>query len=306
MNPRERFLHILDFDTDVDRLPMVEWAAWWDLTLERWKGEGLPELGFRESQEHFGLDPMMLLRASPSRSDMPQPECNGGPIIGEKRSYEEIRRYLYADSLIEDAVTQALELKHAHGRGEIVVRMWLDGFFWFPRTLFGIEPHFYAFYDEPELMKRMNAELADFNIRTMLSRPLFDEFLLPYYKTVIPHIKKRGVKVFVDSDGDVTTMVPWLMEAGIDGVYPLERQAGVDVNRIRREFPGFLMMGGYDKMAMPKGEEAMRAEFERLLPAMKSGGYIPSVDHQTPPGVSLDNYRIYIRLFEEYARKAVE
>jgi hypothetical protein len=33
----------------------------------------------------------------------------------------------------------------------------------------------------------------------------------------------------------------------------------------------------------------------------QSGGYIPSVDHQTPPGVSLDQYRIYLHLLEEYA-----
>jgi uroporphyrinogen-III decarboxylase len=58
-------------------------------------------------------------------------------------------------------------------------------------------------------------------------------------------------------------------------------------------------------MVMSKGEAAMRAEFERLLPVMRSGGYILSVDHQTPPGVSLENYRIYIRLFEEYVRKAI-
>ncbi|MCY2924669.1 MAG: hypothetical protein NT031_04400 [Planctomycetota bacterium] len=55
---------------------------------------------------------------------------------------------------------------------------------------------------------------------------------------------------------------------------------------------------------MPKGEAAMRGEFERLLPVMRSGGFVPSVDHQTPPGVSLENYRIYIRLFQEYCRKA--
>jgi hypothetical protein len=64
------------------------------------------------------------------------------------------------------------------------------------------------------------------------------------------------------------------------------------------------MMGGYDKMMMNKGEVAMRAEFERLLPVMRTGGFIPSVDHQTPPGVSLDNYRSYIRLFGEYAARA--
>lgn len=330
MNPRERFRQVLDFDMNIDRLPMVEWAAWWNLTLDRWKGEGLPELGFRESQEYFGLDPMMLLRASPCMPELIQPEREGGPVICINRSYDGIRQFLYSDALIENAVLQAEELKPAHERGEIVVRIWLDGFFWFPRTLFGIEPHFYAFYDQPELMHRINSDLAAFNIRAMdaicsvinpdmigiaedmsynhgpmLSKVLFDEFMLPYYRRIVPHIKKHGVKVFVDSDGDITSMVPWLIEAGADGVYPLERQAGVDLNHIRAEYPGFLMMGGYDKMTMPKGEAAMRAEFERLLPVMQSSGYIPSVDHQTPPGVSLENYKTYIRLFEEYSRKAI-
>ena len=51
-------------------------------------------------------------------------------------------------------------------------------------------------------------------------------------------------------------------------------------------------------------EEAMRREFERLLPTMRTGGYIPSVDHQTPPDVSLENYHTYVRLLREYTRKA--
>ena len=44
----------------------------------------------------------------------------------------------------------------------------------------------------------------------------------------------------------------------------------------------------------------MRAEFERLVPLMKRGGFIPSVDHQTPPGVSLEEYGVYLRLLKEY------
>jgi len=39
---------------------------------------------------------------------------------------------------------------------------------------------------------------------------------------------------------------------------------------------------------------------ERLLPLMRSGGFIPSVDHQTPPGVSLEQYRVFRRLLDEY------
>ena len=38
-------------------------------------------------------------------------------------------------------------------------------------------------------------------------------------------------------------------------------------------------------------------------PVMQSGGYIPSVDHQTPPEVSLENYKIYVKLFKEYVEK---
>jgi hypothetical protein len=33
---------------------------------------------------------------------------------------------------------------------------------------------------------------------------------------------------------------------------------------------------------------------------MKSGGFIPSVDHQTPPGVSLEQYYVFLKLFKEY------
>jgi uroporphyrinogen-III decarboxylase len=55
---------------------------------------------------------------------------------------------------------------------------------------------------------------------------------------------------------------------------------------------------------MKHGEAAMRREFERLLPTMRTGGFIPSVDHQTPPDVSIETYRLYVRLLREYARTA--
>jgi uroporphyrinogen-III decarboxylase len=70
---------------------------------------------------------------------------------------------------------------------------------------------------------------------------------------------------------------------------------------LRQLYPRQLYIGAYDKMVMPRGEAAMRAEFERLVPVARQGGFAISVDHQTPPGVSLENYRTFIRLFKEYA-----
>ncbi len=65
-------------------------------------------------------------------------------------------------------------------------------------------------------------------------------------------------------------------------------------------------MGHFDKMTMNQGEQAVRAEFERLLPAAAQGGFFISVDHQTPPGVSYAEYHNFLRLFREYARLAGE
>jgi uroporphyrinogen-III decarboxylase len=89
--------------------------------------------------------------------------------------------------------------------------------------------------------------------------------------------------------------------------------AGVDVNRIRAKHPKWCMIGGFDKTVMHKGEAALRAEFERIKPAVLAGYYIPSCDHQTPPAVSVDDYRLYVRLLHEFsdevaaeARKAMK
>ena len=94
------------------------------------------------------------------------------------------------------------------------------------------------------------------------------------------------------------------MDVGIQGCLPLERMAGVDVNFLRQKHPDLRMIGAFDKTVMHLGEDRMRQEFERLLPVMRGGGFIPSVDHQTPPTVSIEDYRLYTRLLREYCLKA--
>jgi len=147
------------------------------------------------------------------------------------------------------------------------------------------------------------AEDMSYNHGPMISRRVFDEFMAPYYRRWLERVKELDVLTIVDTDGDVTLLVPWLQAVGVDGVLPLERQAGVDGMALRRRYPGLRMVGHFDKMVMNRGEAAIRGEFERLLPLVSSGGFIPSVDHQTPPGVSLEQYRVYLRLLAEYARR---
>jgi hypothetical protein len=325
---RERIRRILNFEP-VDRLPVVEWAHWWDETTTRWYGEGLPShlVNAEDIREHFGLDPLFQLWIPPQASTCPRPSAHGAGLLANREDYLAIKPHLYPDPAFDPKPIETwAKMQEA---GDAAVWITLEGAFWFPRTLFGIEGHLLAFYDQPDLMREMNDDLAEFNLRAldefcqicvpefmtfaedmsynhgpMLSKGLFDEFMTPYYRQVVPELVRRGIVPFVDTDGDVTEAIKWFTDVGIRGFLPLERMAGIDVAAIRRNHPKLAMIGAFDKTVMHLGEERVRQEFERLLPVMRQGGFIPSVDHQTPPAVSIDDYQQYARLLKEYCELA--
>jgi len=325
MNHVERFRAVMNFQP-VDRLPRWEWAMWWDETIARWKKEGLPAAlnGVFEIAEYFGLDPYQQFWFSTTDSTIDAVQHHVEGIVSNMDDYMRLRGQFFPDHAQAIASMQPGAPRQAEG--EAVVWITLEGFFWFPRTLMGFTKISLALYDQPELIHRINQDLMDFNLKIldqvektcrptfatiaedmsynhgpMISQQHFDEFIAPYYRQIVPRLQEMGAVVLVDTDGDVTRMVPWLMREGIRGVLPLERQAGVDGLALREQFPKLCMVGHYNKMVMHQGEAAMRAEFERLTPLMRTGGFIPSVDHQTPPGVSLEQYRTYLRLLEEYS-----
>lgn len=328
MNNVERFKKVLNFEA-VDRLPVVEWASWWTETTNRWYGEGLPKelKAITDISDYFGLDSLKQFWFKVPSDDCPKPASHGAPVISGEADYQKLKDEgkLFRPEPFD--VAEVEKWGKLQDDGETIIWITLEGFFWFPRTLFGIENHLYSFYDCPELLHRMNQDLVDYwlvqlerftdictpvfatiaedmsyNHGPMLSKPQFDEFLAPYYNQIVPALKAKGIKVFVDSDGDIEPLIPWLQEVGVEGLLPLERMAGVDVNKIRANHPEFLMLGAYDKTIMHEGSAAIEAEFQRLLPAMKSGGFIASVDHQTPPGVSLEDYKKYVEIYKKYAK----
>lgn len=328
MNHVERFRAVMNFQP-VDRLPRWEWAMWWDETIARWHGEGLPrDLKFSQVFDiarWFGLDPYQQFWFSTTDPTIEATQHHVEGIVANMDDYLRIQPQLFPDHSASIETMRAWAERQS--RGEAVVWATIEGFFWFPRTLMGFEKLMFAFADQPELLHQINHDLLEFNFRLldqflplcvptfmtiaedmsynhgpMISQRTFEAFIAPYYRELVPRLQERGIPLFVDTDGDVTKMVPWLEAVGARGVLPLERQARVDGMKLREKFPRFLLIGHYDKMVMNQGDAAMRAEFERLRPLMKAGGFIPSVDHQTPPGVSLDQYRSYLRLLEEYTR----
>jgi len=326
MNHVERFRAVMNFQP-VDHLPRWEWAMWWDKTIERWHQEGLPkDLHFSNVfgiSEYLGLDPYIQFWFSTTESTIEATQHHTEGVVSSMDDYLKIRPHLYPDH--GGAIESMRPWAEKQKEGNVVVWATLEGFFWFPRTLMDIERLSYAYYDQPELVHKINDDLLQFNLviiqrmekvciptfitfaedmsynhGPMISQKVFDEFMAPYYLKIMETLNELNVITIMDTDGDVTELVPWLNSVGIRGVLPLERQAGVDGNILREKYHDLFMIGHYNKLVMNQGEDTMRNEFERLVPIMKKGGFIPSVDHQTHPGVSLKQYRCYLKLLNEY------
>jgi hypothetical protein len=195
------------------------------------------------------------------------------------------------------------------------------GFYWFARELMGTEGLSYAWYDQPALAHDIMETHADFLIETarpilaqttidyiclnedlsmktgpLLSPRTYREFIYPRLKRVIDFFKSHGTRyVCIDTDGNPEVLIPTMLDAGVDVLWPLERAAGQDPLRLRKTFGRSLRLwGGVDKRVLALGPEAIDAHLREFRPLIEEGGFIPTVDHTVPPDVSWPNFQHYL------------
>jgi len=196
----------------------------------------------------------------------------------------------------------------------------MDGFFAYPRELLGVVETLYMYYDDPEFMHLLYDDRVDFYMKLyepilkrvkldfafiwedmcfkngpLVSPDVFREFMLPAYKKLTQYLRDFGVEnIIVDSDGDVTKLIPLWLEGGVTGLLPFEVQSGMDVVKLGEMFPTLQIVGGLNKLKMFASKQEIDEELDRVLPAMaKRGGYIPSLDHWVPPEIGLENFTYY-------------
>ncbi|MHC4442429.1 MAG: uroporphyrinogen decarboxylase family protein [Planctomycetota bacterium] len=207
-----------------------------------------------------------------------------------------------------------------------------QGLFGTPAHLMGYENLFYCYYDEPELIHdilntftevwiAVYAEVLDqvevdmihfwedisFGKGSMVSLETVRKFMLPYYKRIIDFLKARGIKVILlDTDGDCNALIPLYIEAGVTGMYPFEVHCGMDVVKVREQYPKLQMCGGISKSEITKGRETIDRMLEPVEEVLKTGGYIPYGDHLIPPDVPWEHFMYYRKRLNDIINKVAK
>jgi uroporphyrinogen-III decarboxylase len=239
----------------------------------------------------------------------------------EKFKHERLNINSFGERIPADLSIKVNEIKK--NNYPVTILGYPCGFLGSLRYIIGQENLFIMYYDNPDLIKKINSYLCDFWISyceelmgysefdcgyiwedmagkngMLVSPAIFNEFMKPYYLRITGFLRSRGIKkIIIDSDGYVEDMIPLLESVGINGLLPVEKQAGNNLLRIRKNHPHFILMGGFNKAILRDGNKTMPADIDEEISVIKEmiklGGFIPHADHSIPPDVSWQNFKSY-------------
>jgi hypothetical protein len=219
-----------------------------------------------------------------------------------------------------------------YGNHEYPVGLTICGAYGTQRNCFGEEKLAYVYYDDPELVHDIMRWWLDFYMRVisrvthhfdgvdyvllwedmafktgpLISPEFVRQFMMPYYEPLIDHIRSCGIDViWLDTDGNSEVLMDLFLHSGVNCMCPFEIAAGMEPLPIREKHGDSLaIFGGIDKRAVAEGGDVMKKEVMRKVPALlQTGGYIPCIDHATPPDTSLENHRAFVDLVRELGEK---
>ncbi len=145
-----------------------------------------------------------------------------------------------------------------------------------------------------------------YNRGPMFGPAQFEKVLLPAYQRMIKAYKDAGAKyVFLHSDGDVRPILDMLVDAGIEGLNPLERRAGMDIGELRRRYPRLVLTGGMcNTHTLIKGsKQEIEAEAREIIDLGRDGGIVIG-SHSVSPEIPLENFLMYHNVCVTYGNFA--
>ena len=185
----------------------------------------------------------------------------------------------------------------------------------------GMERFLSAFYEEPDLMHDIFSYWSQFVMDTLrpvlgtvkldyamfgedlsgkngplISPRIYDEFWYPYQDPIVRMFQEHDVPLICQwTAGQFEVLLPSMLEHGFNCTWPLEVLAGMEASALQERFGRDLLLGGnIAKEAVIAGPEAIDRELERLMPAIRRGGFIPALDDMGAPDMPFSHYRCLI------------
>ncbi|MBN1299059.1 MAG: hypothetical protein JW997_05170 [Actinobacteria bacterium] len=199
-----------------------------------------------------------------------------------------------------------------------------------PRDLMGFENFLMSFYENKPLVIELIKKSVEYSIilaqkakdagadivlatddyadnkGPMINPKLFEEIFAPQLKLLFSEYKKAGLKIIKHTDGDILSIVDYIIESGIDCIDPVDPLAGMDLDFFKKNFGSKICIKGNVDCAttLVNGSISDVSEEVRncIIKAAGKGGYILSSSNSIHSGVKPDNFMAMVEAARKYGK----
>jgi uroporphyrinogen decarboxylase len=136
------------------------------------------------------------------------------------------------------------------------------------------------------------------------SPKVLEDLIFPFYKEVVDFFHGYDLPVVLHTCGGIEEALPLIVQAGFDGLNPMQVKAGCDVVRFARRYGDRLaFIGGLDAMVLESGDRArIRREIERIIGGIKEAGarLVFGSDHSLSPNVRYADFQYAAQVYREW------
>jgi uroporphyrinogen decarboxylase len=141
---------------------------------------------------------------------------------------------------------------------------------------------------------------------TLFSPQFLRETFVECLRRTTEPVKNAGMKVIFHSDGNVMPVLDDMIDAGIDGLNPIEPIAGMDIGFLKRRYGNHLVLvGNVDcSQVLPLGtrQEVIEATKECIRRASPGGGHFIGSSSEIVPSTPVENILAFYETARQYGR----
>jgi hypothetical protein len=128
------------------------------------------------------------------------------------------------------------------------------------------------------------------------SPAVFRDLMAPRLRRISDACHERGLLHLFGSDGDLWPVAADLCASGVDGLYEVDRAAGMDLRRLRREYPGVTLIGNISSHTLHLGtvDDVVAETRDCIDVAQEYGGVVVGCSNLIMPETPMANVEAMI------------
>ncbi len=144
----------------------------------------------------------------------------------------------------------------------------------------------------------------------MVSPKMAGDFLMPNLKSIADFVHQNGALLIKHSDGMLWPLFDQIIETGVDGIHPIDPEAGMDMGEAKAKYGHKVcLMGNVDcgpLLTWGTPEEVREVTKECIRKGGKGGGLICMSSNSIHSGVKPKNYLAMLEIIHQYGTYPLE